>query len=46
MNVFWMILVGATVAGVVFGGYFYNRRGPGDYVRNPNVKARRNNWVP
>jgi hypothetical protein len=46
VNVFWTILVVATVVGVVVGGYYYNRGGPGDYVRNPNVKARRNNWVP
>jgi hypothetical protein len=31
---------------VVVGGYFYNRSGPGDNVRDPNVKGRRNNWVP
>ena len=30
---------------VTVGGYFWNRSGPGDYVRDPNVKARRNNWV-
>jgi hypothetical protein len=46
VSVFWMILVVVLVVGVVVGGYFYNRSGPGDYVRNPNIKARRNNWVP
>ena len=46
MTVFLMILVALIVVGVVVGGYFYNRIGPGDFVRNPNVKARRNNWVP
>jgi hypothetical protein len=46
VSVFWMILIVVTVVGVVVGGYFYNRGGPGDYVRNPNIKARRDNWVP
>ena len=31
---------------VVVGGYFFNRSGPGDSVRDPNEKPRRNNWVP
>jgi hypothetical protein len=46
MTIVWAVLVIATVVGVVVGGYFYNRGGPGEYVRDPNVKARRNNWVP
>lgn len=27
---------------VVVGGYFFNRSGPGDNVRDPNVVKRRN----
>jgi hypothetical protein len=46
MSVFLMILVAVIVVAVVVGGYVYNRLGPGDFVRNPNIKARRNNWVP
>jgi len=43
-----MVLVGVLllVVAVSVGGYLYNRSGPGDNVRDPNVKARRNNWVP
>ena len=36
----------AFIAVVMVGGYYFNRSGPGDHVRNPNVKQRRNNWVP
>ena len=46
MSAFLIVLVALVVVGVVVGGYFYNRIGPGDVVRNPNIKARRNNWVP
>ena len=31
---------------VVVGGYFFNRSGPGDNVRDPNTKPKRNTWVP
>jgi hypothetical protein len=46
MTIVWAVLVLATIVGVIVGGYLYNRGGPGDYVRDPNTKARRNNWVP
>lgn len=35
-------LVVAFLLLVVVGGYFFNRRGPGDNVRDPNVVKRRN----
>jgi hypothetical protein len=46
MTIVWAVLVIATIVGVVVGGYFYHRGGPGDYVGDPNIKSRRNNWVP
>lgn len=46
MTTFWIVMLLLVVVGVVVGGYLYNRGGPGDHVRNPDVKPRRNNWVP
>lgn len=37
-----LALIVAFVLLVCVGGYFYNRNGPGDNVRDPNVKKRRN----
>ncbi len=31
---------------VSVGGYLYNRNGPGNHVRDPEVKDRRNTWAP
>jgi hypothetical protein len=45
MSALGIFIVVALVV-VVVGGYFYNRSGPGDNVRDPNAKPRRNNWVP
>jgi hypothetical protein len=42
----FLVVAIAFVLIVSIGGYFYNRGGPGDSVRDPNVKPRRNNWVP
>ena len=36
------VLVVLLVLFVVVGGYFFNRNGPGDNVRDPNVVKRRN----
>jgi hypothetical protein len=44
MSFLWIFLI--LVALVTVGGYLYNRRGPGDYVGDPNRPHRRNNWVP
>ena len=42
--VFALLVV--LVLAVSIGGYYFNRDGPGDNVRDPRVKPRRNNWVP
>jgi hypothetical protein len=42
--IFPLILL--AVLAISIGGYYFNRSGPGDNVRNPNEKPRRNNWVP
>lgn len=36
------VLVVLLLLFVVVGGYFFNRSGPGDNVRDPNVVKRRN----
>ncbi len=36
------VLVVLLLLFVVVGGYFFNRNGPGDNVRDPNVVKRRN----
>jgi hypothetical protein len=40
-----VLIVGAVLA-ICIGGYFFNRSGPGDNVRDPDSKPRRNTWVP
>lgn len=40
------IAIALFVVVVCVGGYLFQNRGPGDNVRNPQVKNRRNNWVP
>ena len=42
----WPLFAVAAVVLFSLAGYAWNNRGPGDYVREPNVKARRNNRVP
>ncbi len=37
-----LALIVGFVLLVCVGGYLYNRSGPGDNVRDPNVKKRRN----
>ena len=39
-----MVLVGVLllVVAVSVGGYLYNRSGPGDNVRDPNIVKRKN----
>ena len=41
-----ILFISIVVLLVTIGGWIYNRSGPGDVVRDPNVKNRRNNWVP
>jgi len=38
--VFWGVVLLFLL--VVVGGYFYNRSGPGDNVRDPNIVKRKN----
>ncbi|HEX8121366.1 MAG TPA: hypothetical protein VF549_08895 [Solirubrobacteraceae bacterium] len=42
----FLLVVIVFVLVVTVGGYLYNRSGPGDNVRDPQVKNRRTNWVP
>jgi len=37
-----LALIVIAVLLVCIGGYYFNRDGPGDNVRDPNVKKRRN----
>ncbi|MCW2989425.1 MAG: hypothetical protein JWM73_19 [Solirubrobacterales bacterium] len=45
MEIGLVVIVVAMVAFCVLG-YVFQNRGPGDNVRDPQVKNRRNNWVP
>ena len=41
-----IVLVVLALLLIAVGGYLYNRGGPGDLVGDPEVKNRRNTWVP